>query len=189
MYELSVESEFCAAHAPTISGVREQVHGHNWHVTVTIAGDKLDHDGLLCDFHTVEAVLKAVIKPFENADLNAVPSFDRLNQTAEHVARHKAREMDHPLNDSLAPFARVAAVRVTEARGCIATHRTSPKAKAKAAPRSQSRSWWHEIQMHEGKRTQPGRPDHPRQRQDARTARASANGERRIGKALCVPWL
>ena len=128
MYELSVESEFCAAHALTISGVREQVHGHNWHVTVTIAGDNLDPDGLLCDFHTVEDVLKAVIEPFENADLNAVPPFDRLNPTAEHVARHIAREMAHRLNDSLAPFAQVAAVRVTEARGCSATHRTSPKA-------------------------------------------------------------
>jgi 6-pyruvoyltetrahydropterin/6-carboxytetrahydropterin synthase len=123
MYELTVDAEFCAAHALTISGVREEVHGHNWRVTVTIAGETLDPDGLLCDFHTVEDVLAAVIEPFDNRDLNAVAPFDRLNPSAEHVARHIAREMAHRLDHTLAPFARIAAVRVTEARGCAATYR------------------------------------------------------------------
>lgn len=123
MYELTIESEFCAAHALTISGVREEVHGHNWHVTVSIGGENLDPDGLLCDFHTAEEVLAAVIEPFHNRDLNKVPPFDGLNPSAEHVARHIAREMSHRLDPSLSPFARVLWARVTEAARCTATYR------------------------------------------------------------------
>lgn len=128
MYELTVEDEFCAAHALTISGVREEVHGHNWRVCVAVGGENLDPDGLLCDFHTVEEVLGAVIEPFNNRDLNSVAPFDRLNPSAEHVARYIAREMSHRLDQSLAPFARVLWARVTEARGCTATYRVPTKA-------------------------------------------------------------
>ena len=128
MYELTVEDEFCAAHALTISGVREEVHGHNWRVCVAVGGENLDPDGLLCDFHTVEEVLAAAIEPFNNRDLNSVAPFDRLNPSAEHVARYIAREMSHRLDQSLAPFARVLWARVTEARGCTATYRVPTKA-------------------------------------------------------------
>ena len=30
VYEITVEDEFCAAHAIVIRGEREAVHGHNW---------------------------------------------------------------------------------------------------------------------------------------------------------------
>ena len=46
MYELSVESEFCAAHALLIKGVREPVHGHNFRVTLTLEAPSLDADAL-----------------------------------------------------------------------------------------------------------------------------------------------
>ncbi len=123
MYELEVQGEFCAAHALSIGGVREAVHGHNWRVTVTIAGSTLDRDGLLCDFHTVESALREVIQPLHNADLNAAAPFTKENPTAENVARMIAREMAARLDGPLAPHARVAGVRVTEAPGCAATYR------------------------------------------------------------------
>ena len=123
MYELTVESEFCAAHALVIGGEREVVHGHNWHVTACIAGPALDGDGLLCDFHQVEKVLGEVIGPFRNANLNSTPPFDRENPTAENVARHIGVELSRRLGPTLAPSAGVAWVRVTEATGCAATFR------------------------------------------------------------------
>ena len=49
MFELSVEREFCAAHALVINGRREPVHGHNWKVQVVVGGEGLDHNDLLCD--------------------------------------------------------------------------------------------------------------------------------------------
>jgi 6-pyruvoyltetrahydropterin/6-carboxytetrahydropterin synthase len=123
MYEITVDREFCAAHALEIQGTREPLHGHNFHVTVTIAGDKLDSDGLLCDFHTVNAVLKEVCRPFVNANLNETSPFDRVNPTAELIARHIGDQMVNLLEEALAPAARVAAVRVTETTGCAATYR------------------------------------------------------------------
>jgi len=123
MYEITVQAEFAAAHALVIAGVREPIHGHNWHVTVTVAGEKLDTDGLLCDFHTVEDVLREIVGPFHNRNLNDCPPFDKLNPSAELVARHVAEELAGRLNESLSPYASIASVRVTEAPGCAATYR------------------------------------------------------------------
>lgn len=123
MYELTVERTFCAAHALMISGQPEPLHGHNWHVTATIVGEQLDADGLLCDFHTVDRVLKDICRPLNNQTLNQIAPFDTVNPSAEHVASHIARELNAILGAALAPHARVDAVRVTEAEGCSATYR------------------------------------------------------------------
>lgn len=127
MYAIEVAAEFSAAHAITIAGQRESVHGHDWHVTVLLAGRTLDHDGLLCDFHTVHAVLAGIVAPFHNNNLNAVAPFDAVNPTAELVARHIATEMTARLGDSLASCARVESVRVTESPGCAAVYRPAPE--------------------------------------------------------------
>ena len=122
MYEITVEADFSAAHAIVIAGTREPLHGHNWHVVVTVAGDALDNDGLLCDFHTVEDFLHELIVPFNNRNLNEVAPFDRLNPTAELVAKHLGDSLAAALNTALAPAAWVASVRVTEAARCRATY-------------------------------------------------------------------
>jgi len=122
MFEVSVEAEFAAAHALVIAGQREAVHGHNWHITVTVAGPRLDSDGLLCDFHTVESALRELTGRFHNRDLNAMEPFrGGLNPSAENVARFLAEELTAAID--LSPHARVTAVRVTEAPGCAATYR------------------------------------------------------------------
>ncbi|MHC5022410.1 MAG: 6-pyruvoyl trahydropterin synthase family protein [Planctomycetota bacterium] len=117
MYELSIERDFCAAHAITISGEREPLHGHTWHVTAAVAGEALDADGLLCDFHDLEAALDAIIDRLHNRDLGLTPPFDETNPTAEHVARHIADAMARQLPEGV----RLARVSVTEAPGCTAT--------------------------------------------------------------------
>ena len=123
MYEIAVHCEFCAAHALMISGQCEPVHGHNWKVTAVIAGTTLDPDGLLCDFHTAEDVLKEIVSPFDNNNLNACEPFSTgTNPSAELVAKHIADELADRLDEALRPHARVASVSVTEAPGCIAKY-------------------------------------------------------------------
>ena len=124
MFQISVQTQFCAAHALSIAGAREPIHGHNWDVTAVIAGDRLDSDGLLCDFHTVHAVLDEIVQPFHNNNLNTTKPFDEVNPSAELVAKHIAVELQRLLGESLAPHAKVASVRVTEAAGCAATYLT-----------------------------------------------------------------
>ena len=70
MYAIEVTTEFAAAHTISIAGRPEPIHGHNWHVTLIIAGETLDSDGLLCDFHTVHAVLEDIVAPFHNNNLS-----------------------------------------------------------------------------------------------------------------------
>lgn len=123
MYAIEVTTEFAAAHSISIGGRPEPIHGHNWHVTLIISGETLDADGLLCDFHTVHAVLEDIVTPFHNNNLNAVPPFTETNPTAELVARHIAAELQARLGDALASCARVESVRVTESPGCAAVYR------------------------------------------------------------------
>lgn len=122
MYHLTIETVFSAAHAISINGVRETVHGHDWRVTATIEGSVLDKDGLLCDFHTVKEVLEDITGSMNNSDLNAHSAFARCNASAELVAKHIFDELHARLDQSLAPHARVASVRVTESPGCAATY-------------------------------------------------------------------
>ncbi len=123
MFEISVQAVFAAAHALTIAGAREPIHGHNWHVTVVVSGETLDGDGLLCDFHTVEQVLRDHTEQYNNKNLNEIPPFDRINPSAENVARGIGEILVSELGESLAPHARIDRVTVTEAPGCAATYR------------------------------------------------------------------
>ncbi len=135
MFQITVESRFSAAHAIRIggpSGTLEPLHGHDWHVTATIAGDSLDHDGLLCDFHTIEDALREITDRFHNRSLNETDPFrialagdagaNALNPSAENVALHIARELSAAIDASLAPNARLVSIRVTEAPGCAVTY-------------------------------------------------------------------
>lgn len=128
MYEITVESEFAAAHAIVMRGEREPVHGHNWRVTATLECATLDDDGLLCDFHAVENALRDILRPFHNRDLNASSPFDRVNPTAELVARHIADSLAASLPpENASRGVRVASVRVTEAPGCAAVYRPAAR--------------------------------------------------------------
>jgi 6-pyruvoyltetrahydropterin/6-carboxytetrahydropterin synthase len=121
-FALEVECEFAAAHAILLLGERERLHGHNWRVVVSVGGDRLDGEELLCDFHAVERVLARVVAPFRDGNLNEIPPFDRVNPTAEALARHVAHELSAELPRA-APGVHLEWVRVTEAPRCTAVVR------------------------------------------------------------------
>ncbi|MCX5640159.1 MAG: 6-carboxytetrahydropterin synthase [Planctomycetota bacterium] len=118
MYLNQIERSFSAAHALEIRGVREAMHGHNWSVSVIIAGPSLDADGLLVDFHAVERTLDGIIGRFHNQNLNTTAPFDRINPSAELVAQYIAVQIVPSLPDGV----RVQSVSIGEAPGCTATY-------------------------------------------------------------------
>lgn len=126
MFQISVEREFCAAHALVIAGAREPVHGHNFRVTVTVEGERLDADGLLVDFHALERLVDEIIRPWNNADLNAIDPFSGgLNPSAENVAACIGEKIAAGLARLVptgAPRPRLARVRLTEAPGCAVVY-------------------------------------------------------------------
>lgn len=121
MYAIQVAHEFCAAHALTIAGSKEPIHGHNFKVKARIETKELDHDGLVCDFHTAHETLVDICEPFNNKNLNEILPFDRTNPSAEYIARFIADELADRLDSAIAP-ARVHSVSVTEAPACVATY-------------------------------------------------------------------
>jgi len=118
LFQLRIESVFSAAHAIAIRGAREPLHGHDWRITAIVQAPSLDADGLVCDFHALERSLRDITGRFHNRNLNEVPPFDRVNPTAELVAKHIADE----LGKTVPRNAAVRSVTVTEAPGCAATY-------------------------------------------------------------------
>ena len=89
MFEISVEYTFAAGHAlRNYKGKCENVHGHNYKVRVTLAGDKLNAAGLLIDFVDLRAEIKALTEKLDHRFLNDIPPFDQLNPSAENLAKY-----------------------------------------------------------------------------------------------------
>ncbi len=120
MYTLDVASEFAAAHQLAGSaGKCENLHGHNWRVQLTVAGEKLNETGMLVDFSELKRMLNAATGELDHRFLNDLPAFAHDNPTSECLAKHLA--------DTLAPKmpggVRVKAVTVWESTTCSATYR------------------------------------------------------------------
>ena len=120
MYEVSVDETFAAGHAlRAYHGKCENVHGHNYRIQVTLAGEALDAAGLLVDFTEIKKLLHAVVERMDHRFLNDVPPFDTLNPSAENMARYVYEEIKRELP---AP-ARVAQVKLWETDTASATYR------------------------------------------------------------------
>ncbi|MCB9848618.1 MAG: 6-carboxytetrahydropterin synthase [Phycisphaeraceae bacterium] len=118
-YDLTIRTTFSAAHSIRIAGEPEPLHGHDWSVVVQVTAESLDDEGLVCDFHALEASLASIVAPFRNGNLNEIAPFNDVNPTAEHVARHIAMSMIPMLPEGVS----LAFVRIGEAPGCEATYR------------------------------------------------------------------
>jgi len=125
MFEITVAETFAAAHF--LRGYRgkcENVHGHNYKVEVTLAGERLDALGLLVDFLEIKRLLRAALERLDHRLLNDVPPFDRRNPTAENLARYLYEEIARSLEAGAGDQGvRVAAVKVWETEATAAAYR------------------------------------------------------------------
>ncbi len=118
MYRVSVETTFSAAHRLKLpDGTFEPYHGHDWHVTATYAGPKLDATGLLVDFVAARAALNEVARLLDHSDLNANGLLGGRNPSAEHVAFAVFEWLALAAGGEL-----LLSVRVTEEPGCAAEY-------------------------------------------------------------------
>lgn len=89
MFEVSVEYSFAAGHALRgYKGKCENLHGHNYKLEVTVAGEKLNSIGLLMDFVELRAAIKTLVERLDHRFLNELPPFDQLNPSAENIAKY-----------------------------------------------------------------------------------------------------
>lgn len=54
---------------------------------MTLAGDKLDELGMLVDFREVREIVKGIVGKFDHCLVNEIEPFNRVNPTAENLAR------------------------------------------------------------------------------------------------------
>jgi 6-pyruvoyltetrahydropterin/6-carboxytetrahydropterin synthase len=121
MFEVSVQETFAAAHfLRGYKGKCERLHGHNYRVEVTVAGDKLDSIGMLHDFVEIKRELRKLLERVDHYNLNDIPPFDEaVNTTAENLAFYFWTEMQKALGDAV----NVSQVRVWETDTAVATYR------------------------------------------------------------------
>jgi len=89
MFEVRIKSDFKASHQLRYyEGGCERLHGHNWTVEVVAEREVLDEIGVVVDFGALKKRVEEILKPFDHARINFVPPFDKVNPTAENVARY-----------------------------------------------------------------------------------------------------
>lgn len=121
MFEITVEETFAAGHAlRNYRGKCENVHGHNYRVQVTLAGEELDSAGLLIDFVDLKKALHGVVDRLDHQFLNDLPPFDELNPSAENMARYIFEELGKGLPQDRVT---VSAVKLWETDTASATYR------------------------------------------------------------------
>lgn len=122
MYEITITTGFCAAHAIRLpDGSLEPVHRHNWRVWVTVSSAQLDGIETVMDFHELQRLVGEIVSPMENQNINDLEPFtdNQVNPTAERVAWWIATSVAKTLPKGVS----LANVRVEEAPGCVATYR------------------------------------------------------------------
>lgn len=84
-YRMSKRMEIAGAHKLQLSynSPCNNLHGHNWIVTVYMQADKLNEDGMIMDFKHVK---NQIMKKFDHKYFNDV--VPNLNPTAENLSRY-----------------------------------------------------------------------------------------------------
>lgn len=83
MYTVKKRLEISASHSLKLSypSKCQNLHGHNWIITVWCRAKELNADGMVVDFHQIK---KLVTEKLDHKNLNEVLPF---NTTAENIAR------------------------------------------------------------------------------------------------------
>lgn len=120
MHRVAKEAYFSASHhLRNYGGKCENIHGHNWKVTLVAEGERLNDGGMLIDFAELKRALKEVLSRLDHHDLNTVPPFDEIEPSAENIARHICEEAAKIIDRD---GVRVAEVQVAETNTSTATY-------------------------------------------------------------------
>ena len=121
MYELKIETDFAAAHQLTMVGEKcENLHGHNWKIEVTVAGEKLDDGGVLMDFGIIKKNVHTIMETLDHKFLNELEVFgDTTPPSSENIAKYIAVSLKEKLDS---PDLRVARVSAWESQNACATY-------------------------------------------------------------------
>ncbi|HUT51815.1 MAG TPA: 6-carboxytetrahydropterin synthase QueD [bacterium] len=122
MFELAVTRRFAAAHQLRgYKGKCENLHGHTYRVDVFVRAEKLNDLGLAVDFKELKAKIDDLLELYDHQFVNQVPPFDRINPSAENMARVFYEEIEKRLPPGVA----ISRVTVWESEDAAATYLVS----------------------------------------------------------------
>jgi 6-pyruvoyltetrahydropterin/6-carboxytetrahydropterin synthase len=113
--ELFAEFSFEAAHRlPCVPETHPcaRMHGHSYHVRISVAGPVDEHTGWVMDFTDITTAFEPLRAQLDHHVLNEVPGLE--NPTSEHLARWLWQELSPTL-----PALKAIEVRETRNTGCI----------------------------------------------------------------------
>jgi len=121
MYDVTIKRSFSAAHTlRNIGGQCETLHGHNFVVEVTVAGEKLNREGVIIDFRILKQWTDQVLESLDHKYLNDIPYFKEISPSSEQIAKYIydwVNSQTEPLDLT------VACVTVWESENAKATYR------------------------------------------------------------------
>ena len=90
MYKVTKRMEIAGSHQLKLDyeSKCENLHGHNWIITVEISGKKLNNNGMLVDFTYIKELIHDKL---DHKNLNEIFNF---NPTAENIAKWVADELN-----------------------------------------------------------------------------------------------
>tara|TARA_B100000686_G_C16570385_1_gene852618 strand:+ start:250 stop:618 length:369 start_codon:yes stop_codon:yes gene_type:complete len=99
MYEVVVTVNFSSAHQLRgYDGKYENLHGHNWTTTVTVRAEQLDAMEVAVDFVMLKKKTEDILARIDYKNINEIPPFDKLNPSAENIARWLFQELTKEIN-------------------------------------------------------------------------------------------
>jgi len=120
MYEVKINTKFSAAHRLRYyDGKYENLHGHNWGATVIVEAGELDAMGLGIDFVRLKKKVEDILSKLDYQNINEVPPFDKLNPSAENIARWLFQGLAADINSETT---RVKRVEIREMDDCGAAY-------------------------------------------------------------------
>ena len=87
MYKIKKRLEIAGSHYLRLpyESKCSSIHGHNWIIELEFKGMELNKSGMLIDFSDVKKIIN---EKFDHKNLNDIPSFTKINPTAENIAKY-----------------------------------------------------------------------------------------------------
>ncbi len=123
MFELKVKTRFAGAHQLSMVGQKcENLHGHNWHVEVSVSGEELNAAGVLADFGDIKKAVRQVVEgELDHRFLNDLDMFRNVQPTSERIAVYIAQRVQALLDQTVQEKIRVSRVTAWESEDACAT--------------------------------------------------------------------